>query len=276
MSDVLDFLPPEVRLTHTRHGLMLYPAQDRFVGRCLEAYGEYNPEEGKAFAQLLRPGNVVVEAGANLGSHTVPMARLVGPTGVIHAFEPQRPVFQILCANLALNNIANVHARQNGLGAAPEVLWISPPAIGAHENFGGVSIGSEGREAVDIVTIDSMDLQRCDLIKVDVEGMEEAVLRGGLETIMRLKPKLYVENDPGETQLHKSTSLIKFLRSLGYRLWWHLPALYSPENFRNFQRHLYTQNVVSINMLAIREDEEVTTNYAEVGADDDRPDLDAI
>jgi FkbM family methyltransferase len=273
MSDVLEFLSPDVRLTHTRHGLMLYPALDRIIGRCLEAYGEYSPEEGNAFGQLLQPGDVVVEAGANIGSHTLHMSKLVGPGGTVYAFEPQRPVFQLLCANMALNAVPNVHARQQGLGRAADVMWITPPAVGARENFGGVSLMTEGRERVDIVTIDSLGLDRVDLIKVDVEGMEEEVLRGAEATIKRLRPKLYLENDPEIDHL-KSISLIRYVRELGYRAWWHLPALFSPDNFRNFQDHLFTRNIISINMLCIREDEDVSTNYVEVGDDDDQPNLD--
>jgi FkbM family methyltransferase len=273
MTDVLKFLPPEVKLTHTRHGLMLYPAKDIFIGPCLQAYGEYCPEEGNTFRQLLRSGNVVVEAGANIGSHTVHLSRIVGPTGQVYAFEPQRRIFQILCANLALNNVANVDARQQGLGRVRDVMRISPPDVGAAANFGGITLGAAGHEAVDVVTLDSLDLQRLDMIKGDVEGMEEAVIRGGIETIRRLRPKLYLENDAGDAELEKSASLIRTVRELGYRLWWHLPALYSPENFRDFRQNIFPTHIVSINMLCIREDEDVTTNFVEVGEDTDRPQL---
>jgi FkbM family methyltransferase len=273
MTDVLKFLPSEIKLTHTRHGLMLYPARDIFIGPCLQAYGEYCPEEGNAFRQLLRPGDVVVEAGANIGSHTVHLSRIVGPTGQVYAFEPQRRIFQILCANLALNNVANVHARQQGLGCVKDVMWISPPDVGAVANFGGIALGEAGRESVDIVTLDSLNIHCLDMIKIDVEGMEEAVVRGGIETIRSLRPKLYLENDPGDAGLEKSASLIRVVRELGYRLWWHLPALYSAENFRNFRQNIFPKNIVSINMLCIRADEDVKTNFIEVGEDTDRPPL---
>jgi FkbM family methyltransferase len=273
MTDALKFLPPELRLTHTRHGLMLYPAKDIFIGRCLEVYGEYCPEEGNAFRQLLKPGAIVVEAGANIGSHTLHLSQIVGPAGQIHAFEPQRRIFQILCANLALNNIANVHVRPQGLGAVNDTMWVSSPDVSAAANFGGVALGSSGNESVEIVTLDQLGMQRLDLIKIDVEGMEEAVLRGGIETIRRLRPTLYLENDPADARLDKSASLIKFIRDLGYRMWWHLPSLYSPGNFRGFQENIFPKNVVSINMLCIRDDEAVTTNFLEVAGDTDRPQL---
>jgi FkbM family methyltransferase len=273
MTDILQFLAPDVQITHTRHGLMLYPTNDAFIGRCLQAYGEYCPEEANAFRQLLKPGDVVVEAGANIGAHTVGLSQLVGPTGQVFAFEPQRRIFQILCANLALTGVTNVHARPQGLGQGSSTMWVSSPDLGAAANFGGVSLGSSGREPVEIVTLDSLALQRLDLIKIDVEGMEERVLQGGIETIKRLRPKLYLENDAGDDGIEKSASLIRMIRHLGYRLWWHLPALYSPVNFRDFAQNIFPRNVVSINMLCIREDEPVNTNFIEVSGDMDRPRL---
>jgi FkbM family methyltransferase len=239
---------------------MLYPAGDIFIGPCLEAYGEYCPEEANAFRQLVKPGHIVAEIGANIGSHTVFLSRLVGSEGQVHAFEPQRMVFQMLCANLALNGISNVRTRQLGLGAQPGSLRASSPEPAAVANFGGVSLGSQGREAVEIVTLDSLNLRRLDFVKIDVEGMEEAVIRGGLETIRRLRPKLYVENDRADA----SESLIRLIRGLGYRLWWHAPALYQPNNFRNYARNIFPKHIVSVNMLCIRDDEVVTTNYEEI------------
>lgn len=272
-ADVLKFLPPDVRLTHTRHGLMLYPAGDIFIGPCLHAYGEYCPDEGDAFRQLLKPGSVVVEAGANIGAHTLHLSRLAGNAGQVHVFEPQRRIFQILCANLALNSVSNVHPRQEGLGSVNGTMWVSAPDAGAVANFGGVALSGSGLEPVQIVTLDSLGLKRLDLVKIDVEGMEERVIQGGIDTIRRLRPKLYLENDPGDAGLAKSASLIRAIRDLGYRLWWHLPALYSPGNFRGLRENIFPRHIVSINMLCVRDDEAVSTNFIEVGADTDRPRL---
>ena len=273
MTDVLKFLPPELRLTNTRHGLMLYPANDFYIGRCLEAYGEYCPDEGDTFRQILKPGYVVLEAGANIGAHTVHLSRIVGPAGQIYAFEPQRRIFQILCANLALNNVGNVVSKQQGLSEVPGTMWASPPDMGAVANFGGVALGDSGQEPVEIVTLDSLGLPRLDVIKIDVEGMEETVIRGGIDTIRRLRPKLYVENDMQGSAPQRSASLIRMIRALGYRLWWHRPSLYSPQNFRGFQANIFPANVVSINMLCIRDDEPVTTNFTEITGDTDRPQM---
>ncbi len=108
-----------VRVRRCRHGPMAYLRQDAYVGRSLDLYGEYGEDEQAVLAQMVRPGDVVVEAGANLGTHTVPLARKVGPSGALIAFEPQRVVFQILCANVALNELTNVHAQNAAVGETP-------------------------------------------------------------------------------------------------------------------------------------------------------------
>src|SRR5882762_7707062 len=114
-------------MTHTRYGLMLYPANDMFIGPCLETYGEYGAEEANTFRQLIRPGDVVADIGANIGSHTLLYSQLVGPQGRVIAFEPQPKIFHMLCANLALNGLANVATYQAGVGREAGVLKVSPP-----------------------------------------------------------------------------------------------------------------------------------------------------
>ncbi|MFP3733211.1 FkbM family methyltransferase, partial [Bacillus sp. SIMBA_006] len=64
----------------------------------------------------VRQGDTVVEVGANIGSHTVMLSQAVGDSGVVFAFEPQRHVFQVLCANLVINHCLNVRANQCAIG----------------------------------------------------------------------------------------------------------------------------------------------------------------
>src|SRR5436190_22246330 len=104
-------LPPAsaTALKECRHGRMLYLRNDQYIGRSLELYGEYGEMEARLFDQLLAPGQAVIEVGANIGAHTVHLAKLVGPTATVLAFEPQRAIFYLLCANLAPN--AQFHVR---------------------------------------------------------------------------------------------------------------------------------------------------------------------
>src|ERR1043165_865505 len=99
-----------VAIRRCRYGTMMYLRKDMYVGRSFAEYGEYSEGEVDIFRQVLRPGDLALDIGANLGSHTLPLAQFVGPTGGVYAFEPQRILFQILCGNVALNEIGNVRA----------------------------------------------------------------------------------------------------------------------------------------------------------------------
>src|SRR3954469_8060635 len=100
---------PEEGFNHLRdcrHGPMLFNINDKYIGRSLELYGEFSEPEITLLTSYLRPTDTVVEVGANVGAHTVPRAQAVSGGGEVVAFEPQRLIFQTLCANLALNSIA--------------------------------------------------------------------------------------------------------------------------------------------------------------------------
>lgn len=236
------------RLKHTRHGLMLYNINDRFVGRSLDIYGEFSEAEIELFNQTVRPGATVVDAGANIGAHTLFFARTVGETGLVLAFEPQRVVFQMLCANMALNDIRNVHCFQMALGSKAGQANIPVPDYEAEGNFGGFSLNQEpgNGEEVRVMTLDAIDFPRLDFVKIDVEGLEAEVIRGSVQNITRHKPLLYVENDRRE----RSPELIGLIRSLGYDLYWHLPPLFNPNNFfgqeDNVFGHLRSGNVLGV------------------------------
>jgi FkbM family methyltransferase len=237
------------RLARTRHGLALYNRHDAYIGKSLDQLGEFSEGETDVFRQLIKPGAVVVEAGANIGAHTLVLAQLAGEKGQVHAIEPQRILFQTLCANMALNSLTNVFCHQAAAGQAPGTLVVPPMDYQQANNFGGLSLGSyrEG-ERVPVITIDSLHLARCDFLKIDVEGMELEVIRGARETINKHRPILYVENDRQE----KSPALIEELFRLGYKLFWHLPPYYRPQNYYANPQNPFG-SVISINMLGIHQ-----------------------
>ena len=196
---------------------------------------------------MIKPDDVVVEVGANIGAHTVFLAQHVGPGGIILAFEPQRVIFQTLCANIALNNLTNVACFQQALADAPGQIVVPSLDYQAQGNFGGLALGAFVHgESVPVVTLDSLELRRCDFLKVDVEGMEQAVLQGARQTIARLQPVLYVENDRPE----KSNTLVRCIDSLGYTMYWHRPLMFNPHNFFGSPENVFG-NTASFNMLCI-------------------------
>jgi len=252
-------------LSLCRHGWMLYHGADQYIGRGLNKYGEFSESEVLLFGLLLRPGDLVVEAGANIGAHTLAMAKMVGEKGLIYAFEPQRLVYQVMVANVAINSLSNVMAMQAGLGKSEGTINVPVLDPAMEHNFGGVSISQhEAGEQVPVRMIDSLSLDRCRLIKADVEGMECDVLEGARDTIMRLRPILYVENDREEN----SHRLIALIQSYGYRLWWHLPPLYNPDNFRGDKENLFG-NILSVNMLCLPQEGEHVVDMHEIRTPED-------
>jgi FkbM family methyltransferase len=232
-----------------RHGLMRFFPKDSYVGRSLALYGEYSDAEHRLAAMLVGSGDVVVEAGSNIGAHTVPLARMVGPAGLIHAFEPQRAVYELLAHNLAANGIGNVVLHMSAVGNAPG--QISVPILNYDQpgNFGAVSMGAVNGEVILVETIDDLGLERLALLKADVEGMETLVVEGAARTIARCRPALYLEND---REKH-SADLIAMLQSFGYRLWWHIVPLYDPTNIAGNAYNAFP-GVISLNLLGLPAD----------------------
>lgn len=253
--------PSFVEMTQSRYGRMLYPVQDQYVGRSFQEYGEFSEGEAALFTHFVKPGAIVMDIGA----HTVPLAQMAGTRGVVLAFEPQRILHQILCANLALNSIPNVLPHAMALGEQSGTCLVPSLDYGASFNFGGVSLeGVEDGEMVPVGRVDDFQLDRLDFVKLDVEGYEAKVLMGGTETIARCRPVMYIEND----RLEKSAALIRLLFDLGYRLWWHYPPLYNPENIKGQPEDVF-QGIGSLNMLAVPQERKPVTGLRPILAPDE-------
>lgn len=244
------------RLKLCRHGYMLYSIHDRYIGRSLDQYGEFCEGEIELLAQLIRPGDIVVDVGANIGTHTVFFARAVGEAGMVIAFEPQRLVHQQLCANVALNSFLNVHTLHLAAGEDTGVLAVPEYNPRLPYNVGGVPLQAQGEgEQVDVVPLDGLNLPHCRLIKADVEGMEEFVMRGAIGLLQTYKPALYLENESPIVPAFKARSdrLIRFLDQLGYKMYWHVVPFFRPNNFAGNPENVFG-NVLAVNMICIHED----------------------
>jgi len=240
-------------LIEGRHGRFLVNPKDIYVGRSMIAYGEYSEREWQVLGQLVPAGGVVAEIGANIGAFTVPFARKTGARGWVYAVEAQGLVFQLLAANLALNDLVRVQAINAACGreAGWMALVLLDPA--KRNNFGGIALDRLANERAPWIRVDRLDTMidppRLDLIKIDVEGMEADVIEGARGLIERFRPALYVENDRAE----KSPELIRLIEGFGYRLWWHRPAFYNAANFAGRPQNIF-DGIVSTNMLGLPEE----------------------
>ena len=167
-------------------------------------------------------GVIAVDCGANIGVHTVQWGRMMTTWGHVISLEAQEKIYYALCGNIAINNCFNVTARNYAVGAENGSLMIPEPNYFKPSSYGSLElkdhpekedIGQEItlKKQVGMVTIDSIGLTRCDLIKIDVERMEHEVLAGAWKTIDQYKPVLFIE-------VAKCVDLNESLTAHGYKL----------------------------------------------------------
>jgi FkbM family methyltransferase len=239
------------RVKLTRYGYMMYNPNDVFLGRSFDAYGEFSEAEVSFVRSCLTPQSIAMDIGANYGALTVPMARVAS---LVYAFEPQRPAYYALCASLAMNCMDNVVCENMAL--SDQVGFITVPRLdyAVENSIGSLELQQPGtfpHAAYDART-ETLDgyvarnrIERLDFIKLDVEGMEETVLRGGEQAIRALRPVMYVEADRKE----KVESLKRCIEALGYSWEDHKPPLFSPKNFFNNATNIWRDNYVSLNLV---------------------------
>mmetsp|Transcript_21089 Transcript_21089/g.66676 ORF Transcript_21089/g.66676 Transcript_21089/m.66676 type:complete len:430 (+) Transcript_21089:256-1545(+) len=214
---------------------LLAPAFDAYVGSQLLSEGVWNRHEARLLTRLLPPGGVAVDAGANIGAFTLPLAQRAGAAGEVHAFEPFRLLFQCLNANVMLNGLANVHTHQLGLGNRTEAVRRRQPDLNIISNPSKMHVAEQvasdflvrrdprpgALEAVHVRRLDEVDLgpRGPALVKVDVESMELPLLQGAEATLRRHRPVLYVEDSevpPDSDGRHRPTRVMRFLDGRGY------------------------------------------------------------
>ncbi|MFN7835092.1 MAG: FkbM family methyltransferase [Burkholderiaceae bacterium] len=240
-----------MKLFKARHGYILINSFDSYIGRSIEHYGEWGEDEVALFTAFCEPGDQVIEVGSNIGTHTIALARKVGSNGRIHAFEPQRIVYQNLCANLSLNGILNVDSYLMAVGDSENVAYIPEINYQTPNNFGGMRVRHTvgGTSVRQIKLDDFLDLPSLKLLKVDAEDMELHVFNGAAELINRHQPYLYYENNPGNAN---QVALNAAVMSMGYTLYWHVSLLFSPNNYAGNPNNIFS-SIASFNILGIPE-----------------------
>jgi FkbM family methyltransferase len=190
--------------------------------------GSFEPSVARTYRTSVRDGSTVVDVGANIGAHTLPLARAVGAGGRVLAFEPTTWAFDKLRANLALNpDIAGrVRAEQAMLvseagAAAPAEIYSSWPLVpggDVHPEHRGrlMSTGPARSTTLDAYLAEE-GVDQVDFIKLDVDGAEPEVLAGGQATISRSAPTIVMELAP---YIYEGTDgfgrLVSFLRDHDY------------------------------------------------------------
>lgn len=162
---------------------------------------------------------VIFDIGSNIGTYATWIAKII-PRGVLYCFEPQRLVFQMLCGNLALNNFDNCHAYNMAIGDMNDFIEIQEPNYYQKEDFGIFSLiedkiakKSDYKYTIQIMTLDSFvetfRIMKIDFIKIDVEGMDIAVLKGAKNTLKYYRPTIFIEHSDNRKSI--LTEIVDYL-----------------------------------------------------------------
>ncbi|CAN5350072.1 hypothetical protein BH10PAT1_BH10PAT1_1020 [soil metagenome] len=246
-----------IAIRKCKHGYFMYYINDLFVGKSMDIYGEWTEDELQVLGNLIKPGQVVIDVGAFIGTHSVYFGQKVYPGGIVYSFEPQRTIFNLLCTNVAINNILNIKCINKAVGDENRTCIIPVLDPNVEQNFGGISTNSfKDGDFVETMLIDDMPLEGCHLIKIDVEGREINVLNGAAKTIKKFKPVLYVECNKAE----KSEDILKFLKKNKYKSYWHILNYYSKNNYFKNKKNIFKDYQPEANLLCFPIDAKVTAN----------------
>lgn len=219
------------RRVRMESGHELYVDPFDLVGERIARHGCFEPETVRLLRQLVRPGMIACDIGAHVGQYTVLLADLVGSAGQVHAFEPDATTFATLQANVQLNRLRNVTCNHMALSEASgtATLFLANIAnTGANslrrtDSFGGQQAVVQCNRLDDYCV--GLDLASIGFIKIDVEGGELPVLRGGERVLAASRPHLLLEFSSLTSCFGYSTQdLQQFLQERGYELFLVTPA----------------------------------------------------
>jgi FkbM family methyltransferase len=209
------------------HGSLIINVND-FIGRNVVQNGYWAKADIALMQQILgkrlasKEHLRIYDVGANIGAHTLAFAKFAPGRVAIRAFEAQRQIYYMLCGNVAINGLRDVHCHHVAVGRrGGEVLEIELPDYDQPGNFGGLELvppvrsdnGSmikRGRESVTTVSLDEYD-EAVDFVKMDIEGMEDQALEGAIEMFRQHRPACFLEVAKTDAQ-----AVLAFFRALDY------------------------------------------------------------
>lgn len=210
------------------------------VLRLLARHTSFAEDEILGLEAFVEPGHICLDIGAEYGLYTHVLTRLVGPSGAVHSIEPLPRAFRLLSAGLCLSCCRNARLYRVALGERAERSTLSVPwrrglpvhgraflTTGAKGQGPNAEFASSRAVDVDVLTLDELCAQehvdRVDFVKVDVEGAELAVLRGGQAMLARCHPTLLLEIEARHLSKYRTTpaEVVSWLATRGYsmRIW---------------------------------------------------------
>ena len=194
--------------------------------------GKYDDYNFAVIENIVNPGDVCLDIGANIGVYSMVLAELSGSSQNIHSFEPVRHIRNKLIANAKLNGFKSLHINDFALGAEPGKIDMYQVKEGVFRAGTSTFVENENfqtldKEHFDVIPVDikqldhyvsEQDLTQVDFLKIDVEGFEWNVLQGGQETLKKFKPAIIMEYDfERHNEDHTPDNYRIFLEKNGYK-----------------------------------------------------------
>jgi len=215
------------------------------------------------FSSNIRSPLIILDIGAHIGSHTLIYSHFLNCH--VYAFEPQLLIYRLLVKNVQENNYIHGHLYPCAVGHQSMETTLSHRLYDGYNceieydthkimNYGGIGLGQHG-QTVRMMTVDELDLQQCDYMKIDVEGAEILVLLGRQKTIQSFQPLIWFEcTDKTITEEMKTSlsleeelpSVETYLSSFGYHFQWidtHNRLAWIPSKHEGFNEWLLNTNV---------------------------------
>jgi FkbM family methyltransferase len=213
----------DFEIIQTQNGNFLINHYD-LIGNFIFKTGLWEPHLYEFYSKILTREDICIDAGANLGYHAIQFGFI---SKKVYAFEPQPMIFNQLCANILFNDLnETIIPIKKGLGEINEIkqMWSIK-----NENFGNDIFNWGGRgiehkdsaynsdeirdyDQIEVTYLDSLNISKCDLFKIDIQGYEYYAFLGAKYTIQETKPVILLEN--GQSEIDKDA--LNFLKNIGY------------------------------------------------------------
>jgi methyltransferase, FkbM family len=241
-----------LELKFGRYGYISTYCSSDLISKSTGRYGEWAQQELDFLHNFISYSDVVVDAGAFIGTHSRAFSDMVGVDGVVHAFEPNPDTYPVLVKNAELAPIQNIRPYSFALGATRQSGFIEKDRSG---NLGASKIkpssANDTADSVPMVPLDELEIDRVDFIKADVEGMEADVLYGGKNLIQKCRPVIFLEvND-----LEYGYRCLGFAREVGYVVYGVLSSAFNENNFNGNSNNIFG-DAKECGFLLIHEEEQ--------------------
>ena len=239
------------------HGFMIWPMGDGVLGPCLKNYGEWSEGENIIMSQFINKGDTVIDIGANIGTTVLSLSKQVGENGQVLAFEPQNHIAQCLNTNLTINGITNVIVDNAAISKKCGWAKINDKEFEESGSYGEVGISKDGTTKIRTINLDEIELDRCSLIKIDIEGHEWDAIQGGKNFLKKHKPVLYMEAKKDQVGTKK---FLKWFFDNGWICYWHYAIWFRENNYKNNKKRIHDPGLGDMNIVAVPRDKKQPTN----------------